>query len=92
MRRYWAAGVLLAMPVAAFAQVPDAERGRALYENHCQVCHTPGVHSRANRLAITRAEVRDITENWQRQQALGWSEQEINDVVEFLNQTRYRFR
>lgn len=92
MRRCVLAVVLGAAPAAGVAQLADAERGRALYENHCQVCHTPGVHSRANRLAITRAEVRDIAENWQKQQALNWSDQEVNDVVEFLNRTRYRFR
>jgi mono/diheme cytochrome c family protein len=84
--------LLAAMPVAGAAQLADTERGRALYENHCQVCHTPGIHSRVNRLAITRAEVRDIVENWQKQQALRWNDQEVGDVVEFLNQTRYRFR
>lgn len=92
MRRCALAVVLAAMPSAGVAQLADAERGRALYENHCQVCHTPGIHSRVNRLAITRAEVRDIVENWQKQQALNWSGQEVGDVVEFLNRTRYRFR
>ncbi len=76
---------------AAAQNLVDAERGRALYENHCQVCHTPKVHSRVNRLPVNRAELREIVDNWQRQEALGWSTQEVADVVEYLNRTRYGY-
>lgn len=76
---------------AAAQDLVDVERGRALYENHCQVCHTPKVHSRVNRLPINRAELREIVDNWQRQEALGWSTQEVADVVEYLNRTRYGY-
>lgn len=84
-----ALGMLL-MPSAG-AQVPSVERGRALYENHCVVCHTSRVHTRVNRLAISRAEVRDIVEKWQAQEKLLWGAQEVEDVVEFLSRTRYQF-
>lgn len=80
----------LAVPAAA-AELRDVERGRALYENHCQVCHTAKVHGRANKLPITVAELRGIVELWQRDQNLRWSRQEIDDVTEYLNQTRYRY-
>ena len=87
-----AAAWLAVMPIAAAAQgVPDPVRGRALYENHCQVCHTPRVHSRANRLPIDRAELREIVDRWQREEHLRWSAQDITDVVEFLGRTRYGF-
>jgi mono/diheme cytochrome c family protein len=82
-------GCALSTPV--FAQVPDPSRGRALYENHCVVCHTSKVHARVNRIAISRAEVREIAEKWQAQEKLGWSAQEIDDVVEFLIRTRYQY-
>jgi hypothetical protein len=49
------------------------------------------VHARVNRIAVSRAEVREIVEGWQRQQKLLWSAQEVDDVVEFLNRTRYQF-
>ena len=90
--RLLAAAWLLSMPAAALAQgVPDAERGRALYENHCQVCHTPRVHSRANRLPINQSELREIVDRWQREESLRWGAQEVNDVVEFLNRTCYGY-
>lgn len=81
----------LMLTVAASAQVPNAERGQALYENHCVVCHTGKVHARVNRIAVSRAEVTEIVNGWQLQQKLGWGSQEVADVVEFLNRTRYHF-
>lgn len=76
---------------AVSADVPDAKRGEALYENHCQFCHTPKIHSRANKLPLTRNELRGIIDDWQRQQNLAWTESELNDVLEYLNRTKYRF-
>lgn len=83
--------LLVAMPGVTAAQAPNIERGRALYENHCQVCHTPQVHTRANRLPIDAAELREIVTGWQRSENLRWSAEDIEDVVQFLRQTRYRF-
>lgn len=83
---------VLFMSAAAGAQVPaDVERGRALYENHCQVCHTSRVHSRADRLPMNPAELRDIVDRWQREEKLRWSDQDIVDVVEYLNRSRYGY-
>ena len=77
---------------AVGAQSPaDAGRGRGLYENHCTVCHTAKVHSRVNRLSMSRAELRDIVDRWQREEKLRWSAQDISDVVEYLNRTRYGY-
>ena len=69
----------------------DLERGRLLYENHCQVCHTPKIHSRLNRLPITRQELRLLVDDWRRQSNLPWTPEEVEDVVEYLNVTRYHF-
>ncbi len=85
------AAILARAPATPAAGIPDVQRGRALYENHCQVCHTPKVHSRANRVPISYAELRGIVDSWQRDQNLRWSSEEMDDVVEYLNQTRYRY-
>jgi mono/diheme cytochrome c family protein len=87
-----AAMLLLALPSSfALAQIADAERGRMLYENHCQFCHTPQVHSRPNKPSLSRGEVSGIVDQWQRQQNLAWSRQDVADVMEYLSRTRYRF-
>lgn len=84
--------VVVALPLSAAGQgIADPERGRALYENHCQVCHTPRVHSRPGKLPIGRDELRGVVERWQQAEQLRWDAQDIADVVEFLGRTRYGY-
>lgn len=78
-----------ALTVDAHAQ--NIERGRALYENHCQACHTAQVHGRKNRMALGIGDLREIVDRWQRNQKLGWNREDIEDVVQFLGTTRYFF-
>lgn len=67
------------------------ERGRVLYERHCIECHTPGIHRRPDRLPMTVDELRGLVDTFRRVQSLGWTPEEVDDVVEYLNVTRYRF-
>ena len=76
---------------ATFSFGADSERGRLLYENHCEVCHTPQIHSRLKRLPLTRNELRLLVDDWRRQTNLPWTPEEVEDVVEYLNVTRYHF-
>ncbi len=73
------------------ADVPDLERGRALYENHCVVCHTPKVHRRVPALPLGIDDLRFIVTLWASQQGLRWNRDEIEDVVFYLDRTHYRF-
>ena len=94
MRAHFAwicAAGMFAAGIAVAADIPSPERGAALYENHCQVCHTPKVHSRANRLPLDANELRTIVENWSKQENLRWTKEDVEDVVSYLRQTRYRF-
>lgn len=83
------ASAALALP--SWAQVlPDSDRGRLLYDNHCVVCHTSKVHRRIPPLPIDVKELRQIVTVWAREENLSWSEQDIADVVEYLDRTYYR--
>ena len=73
-----------ALPAGAQELTGDANRGRLLYENHCQGCHTSRAHVRDNRKANTIAEVRGWVNRWQATQALGWSATELDDVTAWL--------
>lgn len=77
-------------PAGWGAEVPDVERGRALYENHCVVCHTPKVHRRPAPLPLHIDDLRFIVTLWAGQQNLGWSREEIEDVVHYLDRAYYR--
>jgi len=76
---------------AGAAYNPDPDRGRALYENQCRFCHSQKIHSRPNRQALTRAELRQTVDTWSRQASQAWTQEEIDDVVEYLNRTQYHF-
>jgi len=84
-----AAGVVVAGSGWA-AESPDLERGRALYENHCVVCHTAKVHRRVHPLPLHTDDLRFIVTLWASQQGLRWSRDDIEDVVHYLNRTHYR--
>ena len=77
--------------VAAGGPPPDAARGRALYEQHCGACHTPGIHARSEKLPMTQDELRMLVDTFRRQAGLAWTRDEIDDVVEYLNRTHYHF-
>ena len=86
------AAVSLAIPAAGRgAELPDLERGRALYENHCVVCHTPKVHRRVPRLPLRADDLRFIVMVWASQQGVRWSPDDIEDVVHYLDRTYYGF-
>jgi mono/diheme cytochrome c family protein len=86
------AAVSLAIPAAGRgSELPDLERGRALYENHCVVCHTPKVHRRVPRLPLATNDLRFIVTVWASQQGVRWSPDEIEDVVHYLDRTYYGF-
>lgn len=83
---------LLAGTAASEAQTttPPA-RGQLLYENHCSACHDQQVHWRQNTLARDWISLRAQVRRWQATAKLGWSDDEINQVARYLNNTIYRF-
>jgi mono/diheme cytochrome c family protein len=86
-----AAMLLLACGSARAQQPPDIERGRALYENHCTACHSSKVHRRFPPSAIDLEALRFIVKVWVEENRLSWGPQEIEDVVDYLDRTQYRF-
>jgi mono/diheme cytochrome c family protein len=87
----FAAAGLAAATAGLGAELPDPGRGRAFYENHCVVCHTPKVHRRVPPVPLNTEDLRYIVTLWASQQGLQWGRDEIEDVVYFLDQTHYRF-
>jgi mono/diheme cytochrome c family protein len=86
-----AAAGLGGAPAGWSAEMPNLERGRALYENHCIVCHTAKVHRRVPPLPLGEDDLRYIVKLWATQQGVRWSAEDIEDVVHYLNRTHYRF-
>ena len=84
-------GMAAATPLAADSRAPDAVRGQILYEQHCGACHTAGSHYRRDTLALSRDDLRGLVDVFRRQAGVAWTPEEIEDVVEYLNRTRYHF-
>ena len=79
------------MYALAPAQGADAERGRALYEARCDLCHGTGVHVRETRKATSFEGVRTQVARWNTELGGAWSADEINDVTVYLNNRYYFF-
>jgi hypothetical protein len=81
--------LLLLISVGALAAEP--ERGRQLYENHCTGCHESNAHIRTARKAGSIADIRAQIVRWRGFLKLPWSNQEIDDVLNFLNEQYYHY-
>ena len=84
-------GIASPTALAADAGAPDAARGQILYAAHCGACHTPGIHYRPDTLPMSRDDLRALIDVFRRQGGVAWTPEEIEDVVEYLNRTRYHF-
>ncbi|HYR01639.1 MAG TPA: cytochrome C [Casimicrobiaceae bacterium] len=89
--RSWGA-LLVITAAAAQAEVsPAVARGELLYTTYCQGCHTTQVHWREKRLATDRAGLAVQVERWQVNGRLGWSAEDVDAVVRYLDVRYYRF-
>lgn len=70
----------------------EFDRGEALYENHCSACHDPQVHVAGEaRHVATLADLRARVAAWSVHSGLNWSDEDINDVTDYLDRRFYRF-
>ena len=81
--------LLLLFPLAAAAQ--DAARGRLLYETYCGGCHYERVHDRLRTEVKDLSDLRDMVARWAPQTKRTFSLDEREDIVQYLNESHYRF-
>jgi len=77
-------------PAATASAATDLERGRLLYENTCQTCHTTQPHWREKRLVKTWHDLVAQVGRWQDVAHAGWTPRDIQDVASYLNATFYK--
>jgi mono/diheme cytochrome c family protein len=68
----------------------DLERGRALHETHCHMCHDSVAYRRDKKLAQTVEDVRAQVARWQANSSLHWSDEDIDNVTAYLVKTYYK--
>ena len=82
--------LLLELSVSAPGFAADFDRGRELYENHCQSCHEDWAHNRGNRKVATLDDLRGRVASWSVHSGLDWRTEEISAVTGYLNRRFYQ--
>ncbi len=86
----WLLGLtLLVQPQAASAV--NFDRGRQLYENHCQACHSNLLHTPEARKINTLSALQRQVAAWGIHAGQDWGSEEVNDVTLYLDRMFYRF-
>jgi mono/diheme cytochrome c family protein len=81
---------LLPLAVGAQGLAQPGSRGQLLYGNHCGACHTTQMHWRDKKLVTDWDSLKVQVRRWQAAAQLNWTEDDIDDVARFLNDTHYR--
>jgi mono/diheme cytochrome c family protein len=79
------------LSISPFAMSANPERGKLLYKNHCIKCHTSGVHIRKKRKAKNIGDITYQVNRWVTNNKLDWTQNEIDDVVRYLNTKYYGY-
>jgi len=69
----------------------DVDKGKKLYTEHCGGCHDTKVHTRPNRIIHTYEDLVNRVRFCDSAAKAGFTEDDINDVSEYLNETFYKF-
>jgi hypothetical protein len=89
--RHAAAGALCLATLVGAPLVAHAQsRGELLYMTHCSACHSAQMHWREKKQVRDWPSLRAQVQFWQAQAVLGWNDEDIISVAQYLNQTYYR--
>ncbi len=73
------------------AQAADFDNGKKLYQAHCTRCHGSEVYVRQERIVNNLEELRQRVRQCELATEQAWFEEEIEDVVFYLDKTFYKF-
>jgi len=79
-----------ALPAAGADATREATRGELLYTTHCVSCHNAEVHWRDKQLVTDWKSLRAEVRRWQDIVSLGWGQDDINEVAQYLRVMHYR--
>ena len=86
--------ILTTVPAAAETGLHpgDAAHGKKLHAANCLACHDAGVYTRKDRRIGSLAELKEQLGVCNHQLPKSLSQDEVRDVVKYLNDTYYRFK
>jgi hypothetical protein len=79
------------MVAASPTVVADAARGKTLHNEQCMKCHDTGVYTRDDRVIKNREALAKQVQRCQLSTGAQWFDEDVNDVVEYLNASFYKF-
>ena len=82
--------VILAVMAFTPVQAQNFGRGQELYEDQCAACHEDLMHEK-NRKLKSLAELRQRVQAWATHTGNPWTQEEIEDVLYYLNKSFYQF-
>ena len=85
------APTLLLASLVTMADAADIENGDDLHFEHCTGCHDSSAYTRENRLVQSLSRLGAQVRFCQNSLGLTWFDDEVDDVIEFLNYNYYHF-
>ncbi|MGI9290195.1 MAG: cytochrome c [Gammaproteobacteria bacterium] len=70
----------------------DAEHGQQLHDEHCMKCHDTAVYTREDRRITNNDALVKQVKRCELNLGLRWFDNDVNDVVQHLNQSFYKFK
>ncbi len=70
----------------------DAAAGKALHDKYCLKCHGPAVYTRKERMVQNLAQLNKRVTMCQLSVGANLFDEDVADVVEYLNQNYYHFK
>ena len=74
------------------AAIAAADNGAALYQENCTSCHDDSVYKRQDRRVTSMAGLKKQVQRCELSLGLKWFEEDVDDVVSYLNSTYYKFK
>jgi cytochrome c553 len=69
-----------------------ADNGATLHQEHCTSCHDDSVYTRKDRRVTSLAGLKKQVRRCELSQGLKWFDEDVDDVVNYLNKTYYKFK
>ena len=82
--------LLACLPVHQLDAV-DLDRGKQLHDEHCVQCHSSDIYTRENSIIFNYSDLDQRIRQCELGNELAWFDEEIKDVLMYLNRSFYGF-